>query len=54
MSIAGRTILINASLSNTAVYHMSIYILPKTIIDKIDKIRRAFFGKEVELKRSIT
>jgi hypothetical protein len=54
MSIAGRTMLINASLSNTAVYHMSIYILPKAIIDKIDKIRRAFFGKEVVLKINIT
>jgi len=37
MSIAGRTTLINSSLSNTPIYHMSIYLLPKTIIDTIDK-----------------
>jgi hypothetical protein len=38
MSIAGRVVLIDASLSNTA-----IYLLPKTIIEKLDKTRRTFF-----------
>jgi hypothetical protein len=31
MSIAGRTTLINSSLSNTIIYHMSMYLLPKTV-----------------------
>jgi hypothetical protein len=53
MSIAGRTTLINSSLNNTQIYHMSIYLLSKTIIDKLDKTRRAFFGKEGALRRSI-
>jgi hypothetical protein len=43
MSIARRTILINSSLSNSPIYHMSIYPLPKTIIDRLDRVRRKFF-----------
>jgi hypothetical protein len=42
MSIAGRTTLINSRLSNAPIYHMSIYLLPKTIIKSLDKIRRTF------------
>jgi hypothetical protein len=33
MSIAGRTTLINSSLTSSAIYHMSMYLLPKTITD---------------------
>jgi hypothetical protein len=43
MSIADRTTLINSSLSNAPIYHMSIYLLPKTTIKSLDKIRRTFF-----------
>ena len=43
MSIAGRSTLINSSLNNAPIYHMSIYLLPKTIVHKLDKIRRRFF-----------
>jgi hypothetical protein len=43
MSIAARTTLINSSLSNDPIYQMSIYLLPKTIVNKMDKIRRTFF-----------
>lgn len=43
MSIAGRSTLINASLSNTPIYLMSIYMLPKIISSRLDKIRRSFF-----------
>lgn len=32
--------LINASLSNTPIYHMSMYMLPKTVIKRMDKMRR--------------
>ena len=44
LSIAGRTTLINSSLSNSFIYHMSIYILPKTIVAKLDKQRRILEG----------
>lgn len=43
MSIAGRSTLISSSLNNTPIYHMSIYLLPKTVLHKLDKIRRKFF-----------
>ena len=43
MSIAGRSTLIGASLNNSPIYHMSIYLLPKTTVSKLDKIRRSFF-----------
>lgn len=42
MSIAGRTTMIDSSLSNTFIYHMSIYLLPKTTTDILDKQRRTF------------
>lgn len=42
MSIAARTILINFSLSNAPIYQMSIYLLPKTIVDRMDKMRTFF------------
>ena len=31
------------SLSSSFIYHMSIYLLPKTIVDNLDKQRRKFF-----------
>jgi hypothetical protein len=43
MSIAGRTTLINSSLTSTFIYHMSMYLLPKTIVNELDKQRRKFF-----------
>jgi hypothetical protein len=43
MSIAGRSIFINSSLSNTPIYHMSIYLLPKSTVKILDKTRRTFF-----------
>ena len=43
MSIAGRTTLLSSSLNNAPIYQMSIYLLPKTIVYKLDKIRRTFF-----------
>jgi hypothetical protein len=54
MSIAGRTTLIGASLNNSPIYHMLVYLLPKTTMDSFDKIRKSFFGKVVEPKRNIT
>ena len=43
LSIAGRTTLINSSLSSTFIYHMSMYLLPKSTTEKLDKQRRTFF-----------
>jgi len=43
MSIARRKNLIDYSLSNASLYQMSIYLVPKTITYKLDKIRRTFF-----------
>lgn len=43
MSIAGRSTLIGSSLNNSPIYHVSIYLLPKSITNNLDKIRRKFF-----------
>jgi len=43
LSIAGRSTLISASLNNSPIYHMSVYLLPKSTINSLDKIRRTFF-----------
>jgi hypothetical protein len=42
-SMGGRAVLINSSLSNTATYHMSMFIMPLTTIKRMDKVRRKFF-----------
>lgn len=51
MSIAGRSTLISASLNNNPIYHMLIYLLPKTITYSLDKIRRTFFWQGGGTKR---
>jgi len=43
LSIAGRATLIDSSLSNSFIYHMSMYLLPKTTTDTLDKQRRTIF-----------
>jgi hypothetical protein len=53
LSIASRSTLISASLNNSPMYHMSVYLLPKTTVKCLDKIKRTFFGKGVERKRNI-
>jgi hypothetical protein len=52
LSIGGRVILINASLTNSSIYHMSLFLLPKTMIEKMDKGRRRFFWQGSKLKKS--
>jgi len=42
MSIA-RSTLISSCLNNSPIYQMSVYLMPKTVSGKIDKIRRTFF-----------
>jgi hypothetical protein len=43
LSYGGKTVLINSSLSNTPIYHMPMFLPPKTIIKRMDKFRRKFF-----------
>jgi hypothetical protein len=43
LSMAGRTTQINSSLSSATIYQMSMYLLPKTITEILDKQRRMFF-----------
>ena len=42
-STARRTTLINSSLNNAPIYQMSIYLLPKTVVANLDRLRRIFF-----------
>ena len=51
MSIAGRVTLICACLNTSPIYHMSVYMFPKTTSNKIDKIRRTFFWQGHGTKR---
>jgi hypothetical protein len=51
LSIAGRTTLINSSLVNSTIYHMSMYLLPKTVIKRMDKSRRKFLWQGGSLKK---
>jgi len=43
LSIARRSTLIGSSLNNSPIYHMSVYLLPKTIIKRLDKIKTFFW-----------
>ncbi|GMI67424.1 hypothetical protein HRI_000411700 [Hibiscus trionum] len=51
LSFAGRVVLINSVLSALPLYFMSLFIIPKTVLKKIDRIRREFlWGKSIEGK----
>ena len=51
LSIAGRATMINSSLTSTFIYHMSMYLFPKTIIQNLDRQRRSFFWQGGGTKR---
>jgi hypothetical protein len=51
LSYGGRLTLINACLSNIPTYVMSMYLLPKTVIKKMDKTRKRFFFGKVEISK---
>jgi hypothetical protein len=51
MTMAGRTTLICSSLNNSPIYHMSVFLLPKTTLKEIDKLRRTFFWQGGGTKR---
>jgi hypothetical protein len=43
LSMAGRTTLINSSLINTTIYHMSMFLLTKIVVKRMDKSKRNLF-----------
>jgi len=51
LSFGGRLTLLNACLSSIPIYSMSMYLLPKTILKKIDVIRKRFFWQGGNVKR---
>jgi hypothetical protein len=51
LSLAGRTVLISSSLNNSPIYHMSVYLIPKSTVNQLDKIRRKFFWQGGGTKR---
>ena len=51
LSLGGRLTLLNACLSSILIYSMFMYLLPKTILKKIDVIRKRFFWQEGGLKK---
>jgi hypothetical protein len=53
-SIGGRFSLIQSSLSSTLIYHMSMYLLPLTNLEKLTKIIRKFFWGEIVKKENTT
>jgi hypothetical protein len=46
-------VLINSSLSNTSIYHMSMFMLHKIMLKRMDKMRRMFFGRVEALRGNI-
>ncbi|KAA3462827.1 putative Transposon TX1 [Gossypium australe] len=53
MSWAARIVLINSVLSSLPIYFMSLFQAPKTIIKRIDKIRRNFLWGGLDGKRKM-
>lgn len=51
LSYGGRLILLNACLSSIPTYAMSMYLMPKTMIKKMDKTRKIFFWQGGSVKK---
>jgi hypothetical protein len=51
LSSGGRNILINSSLTSSIIYHISMFLIPKTNIGRMDKLRRSFFWQGGSLKK---
>jgi hypothetical protein len=49
----GRLILLDSSLSGIPYFYMSMFLLNKTFVEKLDKHRRHFFGLEEKRRGSI-
>ena len=44
-SMGGRTILLNSNVSSISFYHMSLFLMNKTFVGKLDKHKRNFFWR---------
>jgi hypothetical protein len=51
LSSGGKLILLDACLSNIPIYAMSMYLLPKTVVKKIDGTRKRFFWQGGGVKK---
>lgn len=51
LSLGGRLTLLNSCLTGIPIYSMSMYRLPKTVIKKIDIIRKRFFWQGSGMKK---
>jgi hypothetical protein len=47
----GRLVLLDSSLSSIPYFYMSMFLLKKTFLEKLDKHRRSFFWAEKTKKR---
>lgn len=54
LSRGGRLQLINSVLSSIPVYFMSSFLLPKWVINRLDKIQRRFLWGESDTKKGIS
>ena len=52
-SSGGRLTLLNANISSIAFYYLSMFLLSKTMIARLDKHRRRFFGKFLRIGKGI-
>src|SRR3954471_4668217 len=50
-SSGGRLVLLNANLSSISFYYMSMFLLPKTVIKRLDVHRRRFFWQSSSTKK---
>ncbi|WOH11192.1 hypothetical protein DCAR_0830672 [Daucus carota subsp. sativus] len=54
ISMAGRAVLLQATIDSTPVYWLSLYKIPTTVVQKIEIIRRRFlWGEDIEGKRKV-
>lgn len=53
LSLGGRITLIKATLSNLPIYYMSIFKMPRLVLDKLDHLRRSFLWKGRSDKRKL-
>ncbi len=51
LSQAGRAVLINANISSKSYYLMQSFLLPKGILEKLDKINKDFFWNKIQNDR---
>jgi hypothetical protein len=52
--MGGRSVLIRTSLSSTTVYHMSMFLLPKTTIHMMEKNKEEIFLAGWAIKKEIS